>query len=291
MRNNLLIIFAIGTIGFAGIPYSYASCVAPLLGSPGPCFDSFSMSSDTLTQRGIMEDYARNIEMNYDDWQMSDRKWDNVDEKLELPAIICTEFVADDIKQYRMAKWIDSLRISSFEDYRDDFLCDKWLAPIDDGVKIRWDKHNYFSNDAGIVQVIDEDMNLYDKKIDFFDIHVWSDTDHKGIQLKMFETDNDSGIFESKVFFTTKDESRGARLLVEDAVYVEHKSNIDSSRIINESESAPIHLCDDDFELIDGVCEKINFKTIDEGIQGDGFIYLILFGITIPVILILYWRK
>jgi len=49
--------------------------------------------------------------------------------------------------------------------------------------------------------------------------------------------------------------------------------------------------CDEGFELIDGVCQKINFKTIDEVIQGDGFIYLILFGVLITVIIVLYWRK
>ena len=292
MKTRLLIIFAIGIIGFTGIQYSYAGCAAPLLGSPGPCFDSYSISSGMpLTQKSIMEDFARNIEMNYGDWQMSDRKWDNVDEKLKLPAIICTEFVADGIKQYRMAKWVDSQRISSFEDHRDDWLCNIWLAPIDDEVKVKWDKRNYLSNDTGTIQVIDKDMNLDDKKIDSFDIHVWSDTDHKGIQLKMFETDNDSGIFESKVFFTTKDESGGTILLVEDAVYAEHKLNVNHSRIINEFESIQDTLCDEGFELIDGVCQKINFKTIDEGIQGDGFIYLILFGVLITVIIVLYWRK
>ena len=65
MKIKFLIIFAIGMIGLAGIPYSYASCIAPLFGSPGPCFDSFSVSGLPLTERTIMEDYARNIELNY----------------------------------------------------------------------------------------------------------------------------------------------------------------------------------------------------------------------------------
>ena len=104
-------------------------------------------------------------------------------------------------------------------------------------MKIRWDKPNYLPNDVGIVQITDKDMNLDDKKIDSFDIHVWSDTDHTGIQLAVSETNNHSGIFESKVFFTTKEESEGTVLLVEDAVYAEHKSNVNSSRIINESKT------------------------------------------------------
>ena len=138
-----------------------------------------------------------------------------------------------------MVKWVDSQTISSFENHRDDSLCDKWLAPIDDGVKIEWNKSNYSSNAVGIVKAIDKDMNVDDDKTDSFDIHVWSDTDHDGIELTITETDNASGIFEARVFFTADDESGGTRLLVEDAVYAEHKSNVGSARIINESESEP----------------------------------------------------
>ena len=235
MKTRLLIIFTIGIIGFAAIPYSYASCAAPLFGPPGPCFDSFMVFSDApLTEQSIMENYARNIEMNYGNWQMSDRNWIGGDAELELPAIICTEFVADGMKQYRMAKWVDSQTISSFENHRDDSLCDKWLAPIDDEIKVAWDKSNYLSNDVGIVRVTDMESNLDDQKIDSFDIHVWSDTDHDGIKLTITETGNASGIFESKVFFTTTEQSRGIRLLVEDAVYADHKSNVGSARIIDE---------------------------------------------------------
>ena len=43
--------------------------------------------------------------------------------------------------------------------------------------------------------------------------------------------------FEARIFFTPEDESIGTRLLVEDAVYADHKSNVGSARIINESET------------------------------------------------------
>ncbi len=242
MNSKIIIgasLSAIAIIGFVGIPYSYASCGAPLFGTPGPCFDTYSVSADTpLTEKSIMEKYGRNIELTYEDWQISDRNWDNEDVNLELPAIICTEFVADGVTEYRMAKWVDSQTISSFENHRDDSLCDKWLAPIDDGIKIKWDQSNYLSNDTGIVEVIDKKMNLDIKKIDSFDIHVWSDVDHTGIQLRVTETDESSGTFEGTVFFTTIDESSGVILLVEDAVYTEHKLNVNFSKIINESESA-----------------------------------------------------
>ena len=246
MKISILVIFLIGMMGVAAIQYSHASCAAPLFEPPGPCFDSFSKYVGLpLDEKSIMENYARNIESNYGDWQMSDRNWDHVGAGLQLPAIICTEFVVDGVKQYRMVKWVDSQTISSFENYRDDSLCDKWLAPIDDGIKIEWNKSNYLSNDVGIVKAIDKYMNVDNEKIDSFDIHAWSDIDHDGIELTITETDNASGIFEGRVFFTTEDESGGTRLLVEDAVYAEHKSNVGSARIINESGSEP-HIDPDD---------------------------------------------
>jgi hypothetical protein len=235
MKTRLLIIFAIGMIWFTVIPYSYASCAAPLLGPSGPCFDSFTVSDGSqLTERSIMENYARNIELNYGDWQMSYRNWDDEDTALQLPAIICTEFVADGMKQYRMAKWVDSKRISSFEDYRDDSLCDKWLPPIDDGIKLKWDKKLYSSDDIAKIQVIDKDMNLDPKIEDSFDIHVFSDTDHTGIQLTVTEISPDAGYFYGDVFLTTAGESSGARLLVEDAIWADYKMNRIFSKIINE---------------------------------------------------------
>ena len=93
----------------------------------------------------------------------------NEDKLLRSPAIICTEFVANDMKQYRMIKWMDSQTIFRFGNYRGDSPCDKWFSPIDDGVKMRWNNPNYLSNYTGVVKVIDKDMNLDDKKIDFSD--------------------------------------------------------------------------------------------------------------------------
>jgi len=235
MKTRLLMIFVIGIIGFTAIQYSYASCVAPLVGPAGPCFDSFSVSTGPpLTEKSIMENYARNIELNYGDWQMSDRKWDNEDAILQLPAIICTEFVVDGIKQYRMVKWVDSQTISSFESHRDDSLCDKWLPPIDDGIKLKWDKELYSSDDIAQIQVIDKDMNLDPTLMDSFEIHVFSDTDHTGIQLTVTETEPDAGYFYGNVFLTDTGESSGTRLLVEDAIRAEHKMNTARSKIINE---------------------------------------------------------
>ena len=305
MKARLLIIFAIGMIGFTAIPYSYSSCVAPLLGPPGPCFDSFSVfTGPQLTEKSIMENYARNIESNYGDWHMSDRNWDDEDAGLQLPAIICTEFVADGMKQHRMAKWVDSQTISSFENHRDDSLCDKWLPPIDDGVKIRWDKPNYLSNDVGALKVDDKDMNLDYKKIDSFDIHVWSDIDHTGIKLTVTETDNDSGIFEARVFFTITDESKDTQLLVEDAVYAEHKSSVNVSRIINDTEHVEsteemfedvFIECAEGYKQVDSECVPDDVLTISYGHQWALkiiLIVLVLIAISVGIIVGLkIWRK
>ena len=262
MKTRLLIILVFGMIGFAAIPYSYAACAAPLLGPPGPCFDSFSSSGIPLTERSIMEDYARNIEMNYGEWQMSDRNWAHVDSELELPAIICTEFVVDGMKQHRMAKWVDAYKISSFEDHRNDWLCDKWLAPIDDGIKIKWDKLSYLSHGTGILNVIDNELNLDDTIRDVFEVHVWSDIDRNGIHLTVTETDNDTGIFTGKVYFTTDNKSSGARLLVEDGVHTQHKENYTFSRIVTESFTEDIssdeltdeQICGEGHVIVNGIC-------------------------------------
>lgn len=316
MKIRLLIIIGIIILSFIIVAdnfetkFAYAGCAAPLFGPPGPCFDSFSGSDSPLTERTIMENYVRNIELNFGDWQMSDRDWDNEDTPLQLPAIICTEFVADGIKQYRMAKWVDSHTISSFEDHRNDFLCDKWLAPIDDGVKIKWDKHTYLPNDVGIIKVIDKDMNQDGKKIDSFDIHVWSDTDHNGIELTITETDTDSGIFEGMVFFTSTDESGGTRLLVEDAVYTEYKSSVNFSRITNEPEEPYLDpdalcppgqvfdwdICVDEcpFGQIDsnGVCQHVITDTVSIFANKEFVTFLIILSVIISISIgFVVWRK
>ena len=215
------------------VKHAYAACAATIL--PQPCFDAFMGSHEPMTQKSIMENYAKNIESNYPNWQMSDRKWDSEDAPLQLPAIICTEFVADGMNQYRMAKWVDEFTISSFENHRNDWMCDKWLPPVDDGVKITWDKFGYLSNDVGIVKVSSKEMDLDSTKSDSFDIHVWSDMDHDGINLTVTETSPDSGVFEGTVFFVPAGESEDTTLLVEDAVYAEYKLSIKKTKIINES--------------------------------------------------------
>ena len=240
MKTKFLIFF-IGTIALSSIiiadnldiQYAYAGCIATII--PQPCFDSFGGSTEPMTKESIMKSFVRYLDGNYPDWQMSDRNWDDFDKKLNLPAIICTEYVFDGMTHYMMAKWIDTFRISSFENHRNDWMCNIWLPPLEDGVKIRWDKSYYLPNDVGVVMVTANEMNQDNAKQDSFVIHVWSDTDHTGIQTTVTETAVDSGVFEETIFFTPEDKSDGTRLLVEDAVYAEYKFSINSARIINES--------------------------------------------------------
>ena len=240
MKTKFLIFF-IGTIVLCSIiitdnldiQYVYAACAATIV--PQPCFDAFMGSHEPMTQKSIMEGFAQNIESRYPDWKMSDRNWDDFDKKLNLPAIICTEFLAEGVTQYRMAEWVDAFTISSFENHRNDWMCNTWLPPVDDGVKIRWDKPNFLPNDVGVVTVTAKEMNQDATKLDSFVIHVWSDVDHTGIQTTVTENDVDSGIFEETIFFTPEGKSNGTRLLVEDAVYAEYKFSINSARIIDEN--------------------------------------------------------
>ncbi len=179
-----------------------------------------------------MVNYANRIEQNFGDWKQADKNWSNEDDGIVYPVIICTAFVADGFTHYRMFKWVNDYTISNFEDFRDDSLCDKWYPLIDDGIKVTWNKEYYESEGVGIVTVIDKAMNLNNGNIDSFDIQVWSDIDRTGIDLRVTETEDNSGTFKGTLIFTTKDESSGTRLLVEDAVRVIHKGNQALSRII-----------------------------------------------------------
>ena len=223
---------------FSIVQFAHAACAATII--PQPCFDAFMGSTEPMTQKSIMQNFARTIEANYDDWKPGDRRWDDFDKKLNLPAIICTEFVADGMIQYRMAQWVDPFRISSFENHRNDWMCNTWLPPVDDGVKIRWDKPAFLSNDIGVVTVTAKEMNQDDAKLDSFVIHVWSDVDHTGIQTTVTETDVDSGVFEETILFTPEGKSNGTRLLVEDAVYAEYKFSINSARINDENDDVAL---------------------------------------------------
>src|SRR5438105_4708290 len=80
--------------------------------------------------------------------------------------------------------------------------------------QIKWLKQNYQTNEQGVLQIIDPDMNLNPKAIDKFETGIWSDSDSGGTKITMTETGKDTGIFQSKVYFTTDSQSSANRLHV-----------------------------------------------------------------------------
>jgi hypothetical protein len=64
------------------------------------------------------------------------------------------------------------------------------------------------------VTVIAPDRNLDPEAFDNFDVDAWSTADMDGIDLTVTETDENTGIFQGTVFFSTSDESSGHRLHV-----------------------------------------------------------------------------
>lgn len=99
-----------------------------------------------------------------------------------------------------------------------------WLEP-----KITWDKKIYSSDSFAVIQVIDTSMNLNPEAIDSFDVNVWSDSSTVGINLRVTETNEATGIFEGTMFFTTTDESFGGLLFASegDTIYVQYKEKTD----------------------------------------------------------------
>jgi len=91
--------------------------------------------------------------------------------------------------------------------------------------EIQWKEANYQIEDHATIRVIDPDMNLSPEEIDIFDIHIWSDSDKKGIKIPVYETGNAMGIFEGVVCFS-KDASSNRGLLkvkMGDTVYAKYE--------------------------------------------------------------------
>lgn len=93
--------------------------------------------------------------------------------------------------------------------------------------KTEWLKASYPDSATGVIRIVDPDMNWDPKAVDNFDVDVWSDSDAGGIDLTVTETNQNTGIFEGTVFFTTTDDSSGHRLLVAegDTITAEYEDN------------------------------------------------------------------
>lgn len=119
----------------------------------------------------------------------------------------------------------DGLTVS-FEFSEDETIVGSALIRWNIG-EVQWLEASYPASGTGVVRVIDPDMNLDPEAVDNFDVDVWSDSDAGGIDLTVTETNEATGIFEGTVFFTTLDESSGARLRVSegDTVTAEYEDN------------------------------------------------------------------
>jgi len=106
---------------------------------------------------------------------------------------------------------------------------------IIDSVLIQWDINDIYwidanneSNETNLVQIINPEINILNPNlINFFNVHVWSDTDINGIDITVSETNKASGIFEGTMLFTIINESSGNKLKVTegDTVTMKYQDN------------------------------------------------------------------
>ena len=80
--------------------------------------------------------------------------------------------------------------------------------------KASWIKDSYPAQGAGIIRIVDSDMNLDPDTADTLDVDVYSESDVGGIRMTLAETGRQAGIFEGIVHFITEGRSSGDRLFV-----------------------------------------------------------------------------
>lgn len=90
--------------------------------------------------------------------------------------------------------------------------------------KLEFNMPKYSPDYSPILRVQDPDMNLNPETLNKVPLHVFSDSDKAGILVDAIETEEDSGLFETQVFFTSDGSSNGNRLFFEngDAIYAKY---------------------------------------------------------------------
>ena len=88
---------------------------------------------------------------------------------------------------------------------------------------VEWMSRCYMIGSDITVRVIDPDMNNDPQRIEEVNITVWSDNDDREVTYVATETDNDTGVFDSKIFFTTTDSSPGKRIRAIDGSIIHAK--------------------------------------------------------------------
>ena len=114
--------------------------------------------------------------------------------------------------------------------------------------QIKWLEFDIYSKIPVFqIQVTDVDMNKNPDKIEKFKIRSWSDADPIGIILTLYETEKNSGIFDSLVYFS-EHVSSGQRLQVNDggvvtAMYEDHTlpSSFSALTVLEISDSMTVY--------------------------------------------------
>lgn len=164
------------------------------------------------------------------------------------------------------------------------------------------------------IQVTDQDMNENSDEIDKFNIHIWSDSDSVGIIVPTHETEKNSGIFYSIIYFS-EESSTGQRLRVSDggmatAKYEDNTLPSSSEKleifdtitiyypVIDENQNQFIRIEDDSFtkqHLLTGKSMSPNPNDFRESGDSIGMLYaysgLSLVGIIIGFFVIKKWKN
>ena len=167
--------------------------------------------------------------------------------------------------------------------------------------KVQWIPDSHSSDGFAAIQVIEPDMNLSSDEIEKFKIHIWSDSDPKGISPDVYETSKDSGVFVSNIYFSSNP-SIGQRLhtIEEDLViasYEDHtlppshssdvKLKILDSIIIRKTLANPDE-SQNQFMRIDD--ESFNRQSLQTGetISESGTLTAIIMGSLGPILIVLF---
>ena len=87
---------------------------------------------------------------------------------------------------------------------------------LSESVKIEWNVGDLriidITEESAKIKLFERDMNLNPESIDTINIEVFSENDNAGVNIKIAETTEDSGIFEGVISITKDDQSSGNRL-------------------------------------------------------------------------------
>jgi len=129
-------------------------------------------------------------------------------------------------------------------------------APITWNIgEIQWLKQSHSPNGSVVVRVTDPDLNQNPNEVDKFKIDVWSDSDPDGISPSVYETGENTGIFESKIYFSVKS-SAGQRLHT-------IEGDIAIAKYKDHTLPSP-YTSDDELGILDSIIIRKTFANPDE---------------------------